>query len=127
MIEPDGPWSDFEECGWCHKLSDLAVLYRSTEGTRTWSSVWFACADCVLTAPALISAAGSAQSLKLEALWFWSHSSRWESGYGPGHSSSSLSDLERKWVSWLSAPGLDGELAWCAVREGWRAGQSRLS
>jgi hypothetical protein len=127
MIDPNGPWSDFEECGWCHKRSDVAVLYRSTEGDRTWSSVWFACGDCALAAPALILAAGSARSLKIEAVWFWSHSPSWESGPGPGQSWRSLRTEERKWLRWLDAPGADGTAAWSAVREGWRAGVTRLS
>jgi|KBSMisStandDraft_5_1062788.scaffolds.fasta_scaffold83358_3 hypothetical protein len=127
MIELDGPWFDFEECGWCHKRSDVAVLYRSTEAGRIWSSVWFACVDCVLAAPALISTAGSAQSVKIEAVWFWSHSSSWESGSGPGQSLDTLRAEERKWLSWLNHPGADGVAAWAAVREGWRAGITRLT
>lgn len=127
MIQADGPWWDFEECGWCHKRCDGAVLYRSVEAGSSWSSVWFVCADCALDAPALINQAGTVQSLKIEAVWFWWHSPRSESGPGPGHSFNTLWPIERKWVRWLENVGGDADWAWGVLREGFRVGLTRLS
>jgi len=127
MIEENGPWWDFEECGWCHKLSECAVLYRSVEAGRSWSSVWFACAACATDAPALISAAGSVQSLKIEPVWFWWVAPSLGSEPGPGHSFNTLWPTEQKWVRWLGGADWEAELAWRVVREGWRAGTSVLA
>jgi hypothetical protein len=127
MMGPDSPWWDFEECGWCHKQSECAVLYRQTEAGRSWSSVWFACRGCALDAPALISGAGNAQSLKIEAVWFWWSSPVSASEPGPGHSFNTLWPIERKWVQALATDGLPSLTGWAVIREGWRNGITKLS